>query len=83
MSSRRSSKVRPQAFSSPSRPSSEGITGRYFADCQEAPVVEPGTAGSRGFGVAAYALDPDIAERLWGLSLMLLGDGNDASRQIP
>jgi NAD(P)-dependent dehydrogenase (short-subunit alcohol dehydrogenase family) len=64
-------------------PHLEGITGRYFADCQVAPVVEPGTAGSRGFGVAAYALDPDIAERLWELSLKLLGDGNDVGRQIP
>ena len=49
-----------------------GITGRYFADCQIAPVVEPGTAGSRGLGVAAYALDPDNAERLWELSLHLV-----------
>ncbi len=55
-------------------PQLEGITGRYFADCQVAPVVEPGTAGSRGFGVAAYALDPDDAERLWGLSLHLVSD---------
>ena len=56
----------------------DGITGRYFVDCQEAPVVEPGTAGGRGFGVAAYALDPDNAERLWELSLKLLGNGNHA-----
>ena len=55
-------------------PHLEGITGRYFADCQVAPVVEPGTAGSRGFGVAAYALDPDDAQRLWELSLRLLSD---------
>ena len=53
-------------------PHLEGITGRYFADCQVAPVVEPGTAGSRGFGVAAYALDPDDAQRLWELSLHLV-----------
>jgi NAD(P)-dependent dehydrogenase (short-subunit alcohol dehydrogenase family) len=64
-------------------PHLEGITGRYFADCQVAPVVEPGTAGSRGFGVAAYALDPDDAERLWELSLKLLSDRNDVGRQIP
>ena len=61
-------------------PQLEGITGRYFADCKEVPVVEPGTAGSRGFGVAAYALDPDNAERLWELSLHLVSAPN---RLIP
>jgi NAD(P)-dependent dehydrogenase (short-subunit alcohol dehydrogenase family) len=49
----------------------EGIGGRYFADCNEATLVdhrpkgftEPPTA------VAPYALDPDNARRLWELSL--------------
>ncbi|HEX6711921.1 MAG TPA: hypothetical protein VF066_01005, partial [Thermoleophilaceae bacterium] len=49
----------------------EGIGGRYFADCNEATLVdhrpdgftEPGTA------VAFYALDPNNAKRLWELSL--------------
>ena len=54
-------------------PQLEGVSGRYFADCEEAPVVEPGAAGGRGFGVAAYAIDPDNAGRLWDLSLRLLG----------
>jgi NAD(P)-dependent dehydrogenase (short-subunit alcohol dehydrogenase family) len=49
----------------------EGIGGRYFEDCNEAPVVdkrpEAGTAG-----VARYALDPANAERLWEVSLELV-----------
>ena len=53
-------------------PHLEGIGGRYFVDCQEAPVVDLEAAGGRGFGVAAYALDPHNAERLWDLSLNLL-----------
>lgn len=40
----------------------DGVTGRYFEDNQEAPVVEgddyPG-------GVAAHAVDPVAADRLW------------------
>jgi len=51
----------------------EGISGRYFADCNEAPVVGPTFTGPpRGFGVAPYALDPDNASRLWELSLCLI-----------
>jgi NAD(P)-dependent dehydrogenase (short-subunit alcohol dehydrogenase family) len=47
----------------------DGISGRYFADCNEAPVVGPSFTGPpRGFGVAPYALDPDNANRLWELS---------------
>jgi NAD(P)-dependent dehydrogenase (short-subunit alcohol dehydrogenase family) len=45
-----------------------GITGRYFEDCGEAPVAEPGVLR----GVAAYALDPDAASRLWQISLNLV-----------
>jgi hypothetical protein len=40
------------------------VTGRYFEDCAEAP---PHRAGVRR-GVAAYALDPDAAARLWQVS---------------
>jgi NAD(P)-dependent dehydrogenase (short-subunit alcohol dehydrogenase family) len=48
----------------------EGVSGRYFADCNEAPVVDSTFTGPpRGFGVAPYALDPDNANRLWDLSL--------------
>jgi NAD(P)-dependent dehydrogenase (short-subunit alcohol dehydrogenase family) len=50
----------------------DGIGGRYFEDCHEATVVkrrdEFGIAG-----VAPYALDPGNAERLWELSLKLVG----------
>jgi NAD(P)-dependent dehydrogenase (short-subunit alcohol dehydrogenase family) len=46
----------------------EGVTGRYFEDCQEA---EPFVPGIRR-GVAAYALDQEKAARLWQLSLDLL-----------
>jgi NAD(P)-dependent dehydrogenase (short-subunit alcohol dehydrogenase family) len=49
-------------------PPLEGIGGRYFQDCNEAPIVDPATAESTGAGVADYALDPENAERLWELS---------------
>ena len=50
----------------------DGIGGRYFEDCNEATVVnrrdEFGIAG-----VAPYALNPGNAERLWELSMKLVG----------
>ncbi|SNQ46828.1 putative oxidoreductase [Frankia canadensis] len=46
----------------------EGVTGRYFEDCHEA---ETGVLGARN-GVAAYALDPASATRLWHVSLDML-----------
>jgi NAD(P)-dependent dehydrogenase (short-subunit alcohol dehydrogenase family) len=46
----------------------EGIGGRYFEDCNEALPNQPGT----GHGVAAYALDPNAAARLWEVSLQTL-----------
>ncbi|WP_371781323.1 SDR family NAD(P)-dependent oxidoreductase [Streptosporangium subroseum] len=46
----------------------EGVGGRYFEDCNEA---EPNQAGSRR-GVAAYALDPEAATRLWQVSVETL-----------
>lgn len=49
----------------------EGVTGRYFEDCQEA---EPFTPGIRR-GVADYALDPQNAARLWDVSTELTGVG--------
>ena len=49
-------------------PQLEGIGGRYFEDCNEAPVVEPDSSQSTGSGVASYAVDPTSAERLWELS---------------
>ena len=53
-------------------PELEGIGGRYYEDCAEAPVVERrGEVGTGG--VAPYALDADNADRLWALSERLLG----------
>lgn len=52
----------------------DGVGGRYFEDCNEAPVVDRRTGPGRG-GVAPYALDPANAERLWDLSLALTGLG--------
>lgn len=45
----------------------DGVTGRYFEDCQEA---GPHTPGVRR-GVAAHAVDPDSARKLWDLSIRL------------
>jgi hypothetical protein len=47
------------------------VGGRYFEDCNEAPVVSARSGDYRG--VASYALDQANAERLWGLSEGLLG----------
>jgi len=49
-------------------PQLEGIGGRYFEDCNEAPVIEPESTPNAGSGVASYAVDPTNAERLWELS---------------
>ena len=46
-------------------PSLEGVGGRYFEDCNEA--ADDPQDGRHG--VAAYALDPDNASRLWQVSL--------------
>jgi NAD(P)-dependent dehydrogenase (short-subunit alcohol dehydrogenase family) len=43
----------------------DGIGGRYFEDCNEAGLNEPGTRR----GVAAYALDPENAALLWQVSV--------------
>jgi NAD(P)-dependent dehydrogenase (short-subunit alcohol dehydrogenase family) len=47
-----------------------GVGGRYFENCNEAAVVSEFV--QFGGGVAAYALNPDNAERLWDRSLELL-----------
>jgi NAD(P)-dependent dehydrogenase (short-subunit alcohol dehydrogenase family) len=48
------------------------VSGRYFEDVNEAEVVpERGGLGTKG--VAGYALDPANAERLWDVSLELIG----------
>ena len=41
----------------------DGISGRYFEDCNEA-----GPPVDARHGVAEYALDPDAAARLWQVS---------------
>lgn len=46
-------------------PSLNGISGRYFEDCNEAGPAVPGIMG----GIASYALDPVAATRLWDLSM--------------
>jgi NAD(P)-dependent dehydrogenase (short-subunit alcohol dehydrogenase family) len=50
----------------------EGVGGRYFEDCNEAPVLEKRPEAGMG-GVAPYAIDPGNAWRLWEVSLELLG----------
>jgi NAD(P)-dependent dehydrogenase (short-subunit alcohol dehydrogenase family) len=52
-------------------PQLEGIGGRYFEDCHEATPVHASGLLSRG--VAPYALDPENADRLWDLSMRLIG----------
>ena len=47
-------------------PDVEGVTGRYYEDCAEAPLVHE-REGHTG-GVAPYALDPNNADRLWQIS---------------
>lgn len=46
----------------------DGGGGRYFEDCNEAEINQPGTRR----GVALYALDPEAAERLWQVSVETL-----------
>lgn len=48
----------------------EGVSGRYFEDCNEAGPYQPGIRR----GVAAYAIDPENAVRLWNLSQNMLGE---------
>ncbi|HEY3504493.1 MAG TPA: SDR family NAD(P)-dependent oxidoreductase [Actinocatenispora sp.] len=42
-----------------------GVGGRYFEDCNEAGVNQPGTRT----GYAAYARDPEAAQRLWQVTV--------------
>jgi NAD(P)-dependent dehydrogenase (short-subunit alcohol dehydrogenase family) len=48
-----------------------GDSGRYFEDCHEAGLHQPGTAT----GVAPYAVDPANASRLWEISAEAVGAG--------
>jgi NAD(P)-dependent dehydrogenase (short-subunit alcohol dehydrogenase family) len=48
----------------------QGVTGRYFDDCNEAVIAtEPGDLSG---GVAPYALDQNDADRLWDETIRLL-----------
>jgi NAD(P)-dependent dehydrogenase (short-subunit alcohol dehydrogenase family) len=49
-------------------PRLNGVAGRYFENCQEDTPDDPAAAGTDAAGVAAYALDPEAAERLWTVS---------------
>jgi NAD(P)-dependent dehydrogenase (short-subunit alcohol dehydrogenase family) len=49
-------------------PQLDGTGGRYFEDCNEADVLDPGAPNATIYGVAAYALDPAAANRLWEVS---------------
>jgi NAD(P)-dependent dehydrogenase (short-subunit alcohol dehydrogenase family) len=49
-----------------------GVGGRYFEDCNEAKVVDPEVGQETQHGVAAYALDPEAATRLWDVSAELI-----------
>jgi NAD(P)-dependent dehydrogenase (short-subunit alcohol dehydrogenase family) len=51
-------------------PLTAGVTGRYFEDCQEAHTVSERAQNTSG--VAAYAVDPDNADRLWAVSETLI-----------
>lgn len=48
----------------------EGIGGRYFEDCNEAPVVDRRSADFTG--VAPYAVDAQNARRLWEIASQLI-----------
>jgi len=50
----------------------DGVSGRYFEDVNEAEIV-PDRGGLGARGVAGYALDAANAERLWDVSLALIG----------
>jgi len=56
-------------------PDLNGVTGRYFEDCQRSEILPEGTPdiAAHASGVAWYALDPARAQRLWELSEELIG----------
>jgi NAD(P)-dependent dehydrogenase (short-subunit alcohol dehydrogenase family) len=53
----------------------DGITGRYFEDCNEAEQVAKRPTDFTG-GYAAYALDPGNAARLWDVSQRLIEESS-------
>ncbi|MEW2619101.1 hypothetical protein [Streptomyces sp. NPDC048106] len=52
----------------------DGVTGRYFEDNQEARVVRGDE--DRPGGVAAHALSPESADRLWEYASAALAKGS-------
>jgi NAD(P)-dependent dehydrogenase (short-subunit alcohol dehydrogenase family) len=54
-------------------PQLDGIGGRYFENCNEAPTVDEPDPDGGSAGVAAYAVDLDNAKRLWDVSEDLVG----------
>jgi NAD(P)-dependent dehydrogenase (short-subunit alcohol dehydrogenase family) len=52
-------------------PRLNGVAGRYFENCQEDTPDDPTVAGTDAAGVAAYALDPQAADRLWAVSAQM------------
>lgn len=54
-------------------PQLDGIGGRYLEDCHEAAVLEPGAPDTSSSGVMSYAVDPHAGQRLWDVSLEMLG----------
>jgi hypothetical protein len=53
-------------------PEFEGVTGRYFDDCDEAEIVDERREQPIGT-VAGYALDPSNADRLWAMAEKMIG----------
>jgi NAD(P)-dependent dehydrogenase (short-subunit alcohol dehydrogenase family) len=53
----------------------DGVSGRYFQNSNEAPVIDPALSGPEAepVGVAQHALDPESAARLWDLSAKAVG----------
>ena len=64
-------------------PQLEGIGGRYFEDCNEARVLDPDAPNTSTSGVAAYALDPENARRLWDVSLRMLDEAGSPLGKAP
>jgi NAD(P)-dependent dehydrogenase (short-subunit alcohol dehydrogenase family) len=56
-------------------PDLNGVTGRYFEDCQRSEILPKSTPdiAAHASGVAWYALDPARAQRLWEVSEELIG----------
>lgn len=51
----------------------DGVSGRYYDDCQQAPIVTE--RGNGPFvGSAPYALDPTNADWLWDMATVMVGE---------